>query len=237
MYRVGAGVGPPTDVSTQGAAELAFSRFVLKIGNDLLRIGDYGIIMSNKITNRLGTQNLGPCMLALTERQREYVRMMVVYGDSLDAARAAGYEGEHPQSVRNTAWKFAHDPKIKAALREYAEAHLSAVVPLAAQAMENILTNPAHKDHFKAVERVLNQAGMVVATKHEVEVTDNRTTDELKSYIETIANAHGLDIKKIIPGYSAPALPAPNIIDVIATDVSDKEDLIEERVREEWEHE
>lgn len=180
--------------------------------------------MGNKIS-KFSDDDLGPCMQALNEKQRDYVRMFVAYGDPLDAARASGYGGEHPQSVRNAAWKLAHDPRIKAALREYAEAHLSGLVPLATTALENILLNPAHTSHFKAVERILNQAGMVIAQKHEVDVVDNRTADELKSYVMSIANAHGLDVKKIL-GYDpvSKALPAPKIIDAITRPV-----------REEWE--
>lgn len=172
---------------------------------------------------------LGPAMQALTKKQRGYVRQFVAFGgNETDAARAAGFGGEHPQSVRNAAWKLAHDPKVRAAIREYAECHLNALVPMATTAMENIILNPAHKDHFKAVERILNQAGMTIAQKHEVEVYDNRTADDLKTYIQTIASAHGLDVKKIL-GYDpgAKALPAP--IDAIP------EVMRVTRMLEEWE--
>jgi|SRR5882672_1530362 len=188
--------------------------------------------MSNKISKTLDAADEGPAMAALTPLQRGFVKALVIFGgNETDAARAAGYGGDHPQSVRNAAWKLAHDPRVKLAIREYADARISAAVPLAAEAMVNILLNPAHKDHFRAIERTLNQAGMQITTKHEVEVTDNRTADELKAYITTIANAHGLDVRKIL-GHSTPALPAPDIIDVIGTDVSDKEEVI---AREEWE--
>jgi hypothetical protein len=65
--------------------------------------------------------DLGPAMLALSEKQRRFVLELqhgpAGYGSEVRAARAAGYAG-NDDVLRAAAYKTLHHPKVQEALRE-----------------------------------------------------------------------------------------------------------------------
>lgn len=161
------------------------------------------------------TEALGPCMKAISEQQRAYVIALCTTGCSeVQAALAAGYGSTSAthEAKMNTAnqavWRFRRMPSMIDAQREEVEKRLNSGVALAANALLAMVLDPGNKHHYKAVDRLLGQAGMVVATKHEVSVThkeERRTDKEILDRIHALADKHGIDIARLLP---APAVDA-----------------------------
>jgi phage terminase small subunit len=156
--------------------------------------------------------NLGPHMRALTEKQRGFVVACVEHGMNYSRAyAAAGYSaGLGGEIARAEGYKLARHPKIILAMREEAETRLTTGALIGAVAVMEIAMDAMHKDRFKAAERLLNQNGFGITTRHEVHVTDHRTTQELIERAHVLAAKLGMDPKALLGEHTAPAqLPAP----------------------------
>lgn len=141
-------------------------------------------------------EDLGPAMRKLNERQKRYVIAYLMNPTSnghTQAALLAGYGNGRYESAKQQGWIMAHHPKVLAALREEAERRLKSGVIIAASKLMEIVENDQHKDQFKAIERVLNQTGLIVETQHRVVVEHD---DNMLSAVERVkkqALALGLD--------------------------------------------
>jgi hypothetical protein len=135
---------------------------------------------------------LGPAMRALSLMQRDFVRHLVTgkpgYGALTAAARKAGY-GKNSKAT--TLQKHAHDlsrnPRIIAAIAEEAKkvvrgvGHAEAVV-----AVMNMVRDPKHRDHARAVFGILDRVDAVVGklsvdVMHRIEDPDRAALEELKA--------------------------------------------------------
>jgi phage terminase small subunit len=151
---------------------------------------------------------LGPCMMALrTDQQREFVRQLFIvpagHGCLTAAARAAGYgksrdggkSKEH--GVRQTASKLAQDPRIAAAIAEESKRQLRGAAPEATRALINLIRDPTHKDHARAIAMVLDRIDPIETTHH-VEVRRSPqeivvATEAVLAKIAAYAAQAGLD--------------------------------------------
>lgn len=149
--------------------------------------------MANKRT-------FGPAMQQLSERERNFVIALCETGgyDHTKAAVAAGYGENRRDSAKQAAWRLSHRPKVQAAIAEEAQKRLNAASILAATVMVDIANDVNHKDRFKAADRLLERGGLLVATKHEIDVKDDRTIAQLENFIVQKANELGLDPKKLL---------------------------------------
>lgn len=147
---------------------------------------------------------VGPDMLALNDRQRAFVFHLVEDGgrDAYRAAAKAGYQGD-PETLRVTASRLAHDERIGRAMVEEAKRRVHASVVLAVSELHNIVADPTTSKAIKvrAIEAVLNRAGMGSSqthlVKHEVTVTDE---EKIKN-IRNMADRLGLDPTKLLGSY------------------------------------
>jgi hypothetical protein len=112
----------------------------------------------------------GPAMLALNERQRRFVVALFDNdapreGEGLwvYAARQAGYEQTNttPESLKSSAWRTAHSDKVVIAVNEYARKHVRTLSPEAVRSLKDLLKNPRHRDHMRAIDAVLARADPV----------------------------------------------------------------------------
>lgn len=118
---------------------------------------------------------LGPAMRSLSEMQRDFVRHLVTgkpgWGALTRAARLAGYCKE---SKASTLSKYAHElsrnPKIIAAITEEAKKIIRGVgYAEAVAATMNMVRDPSHDSHARAVEMILSRADAVV-TKQSIDI-------------------------------------------------------------------
>lgn len=169
-------------------------------------------------------EELGSSMQALTGNQRAFVIALVELGakNPTQAAMMAGYGGT--DAARRTAAKeLMRNPKVLDAIREEADKRLRSGALLAASRLIEIASNPLDLNSFKACVELLNRADLIVATKHEVTVTDNRTTDEVMNTILALAKRNNIDPKTLL-GYN----PAEKVVEGEFTEATTEglEDLL-----------
>ena len=152
---------------------------------------------------------IGPAMQALNDRERAYVVALVTAGGSeVQAALAAGYGEDSPthddrmNAANQAAWRLRRKPTILAAMKEEAEKRLHAGVVLASEALIAMVKDPLNKHHFKAVDRLLAHSGLIIATRHEVDVKHTvvpQTDEELLARIKVLSQRIGVDPATLLP--------------------------------------
>jgi hypothetical protein len=117
-------------------------------------------------------------MLGLTEKQRAFVVHFVETGgdnatesvrpEHAESARAAGYSDNGGSGIRVAATRLKADPRVLAAIREVTEQQLGVDLPKARAALQEIVANPEHREHFHAVKLLLAIQGFTPTAKSEV---------------------------------------------------------------------
>jgi hypothetical protein len=131
---------------------------------------------------------LGPAMRELNERQRLFVRHLLLekpgMGAPVRAARAAGYNGKW---IRNVAHDLTRNLKVLAALSEEARKIIRGPgYAEAVGALMRLVRDPKHRDHARGIGMVLDRADPLIS-KHEAIVThrhenpDQAALEELKA--------------------------------------------------------
>lgn len=145
---------------------------------------------------------LGPCMQALTDRQRKFVYAMLDTGqvNHTACARVAGYQGDE-DTMKVTAHRLAHDEKIQAAIQEEARKMMGAAQLVATAHLVLIATNPAHKDQLSAIKELMNRSGLAAATEHKITVTHAVDRVGVLREIEALAKDSGMDPRKLLSSY------------------------------------
>lgn len=113
-------------------------------------------------------RQLGPAMRALNERQRLFVVATFEQGkrDATACARAAGYQGD-PNTMRVTAHRLSHDPRIIAAMKEEGQRRMDMLGSIAIEKLGAILeTSIDEKTQLKAIDMALNRTGFHATSEH-----------------------------------------------------------------------
>jgi len=118
----------------------------------------------------------GPAMAALgSDRHRAFVLALYQvppgYGAHVKAAKIAGF-GTKTSSAKSwsvIASRLAHDEKILAALHEEDQKRIRASAPRAIRALQNLIEDPAAKDHARGISMVLDRLHPA-ETRHHIEV-------------------------------------------------------------------
>ena len=146
-------------------------------------------------------KTLGPAMRKLPSdrwRAAAVARFMVKggnHGKNTAACRAAGFVGT-PDSLKSTAFKIFHDPRMLAALHELGEQLLKQGVPDAINAMYEILDNPRHKDRLKAAQAIIDREHPVQTAHHiTVEHVDDR---RMMEFALKLAAEMGIEADKLV---------------------------------------
>jgi phage terminase small subunit len=130
-------------------------------------------------------------MRELNERQRAFVRFLVTekpgYGALTRAYRKAGYgKNSKPATQAKEAHHMSRDERIIAAIAEESRKVIRVGHPEAVAALFNVIRDPSHRDHMRAVSAIIDRCDPVV-TKHLVDVThrhedpDRAALEELKA--------------------------------------------------------
>lgn len=161
--------------------------------------------MSTEITITIPEHELGKAMRALVPQQRAFVYCLVeTGGNATSAARAAGYGAEGTKEQRDNAcrvrgYQLAHNPKVLAAIKEEADKRLHSGALLAASALLEMVNDPLNKNRFKAAVELLNRGGLIVETKHTVNVNHSTSSDrETIDKITLLAKQMGLDPSRLL---------------------------------------
>lgn len=167
---------------------------------------------------------VGPAMARLNARQQAFVMAMVTLPtvNHKACARAAGYSGDE-NVLAVTAHRLAHDEKIQAAIQEEAKRRIKASALIAATHLENIMSNPAHKDQLKAIGMVLNRAGLHEATEHTININDGQTDEALMDRIERLAERLGIDPEKLLGRGARPV----KVSDVEFEEVDESDEVVD----------
>jgi len=144
-----------------------------------------------------------PAFAKISPIQRAWVMAYLEAGDenASAAARRAGYgqgKGDHAHACKQAGYRNVHDPDVQEAMRELAQERFRIAGYKAVQRLMQIVEDPTHKDHFKAIERVLAQNGMIAALQvehnHKVTVTES---EQVKQVV-ALARRLGLDPKTLL---------------------------------------
>ena len=141
-------------------------------------------------------EEYGEAMSALSPLQRNFVNNWCEHPNwsGLALVKASGYQGnDNVHGV--TAHRLTHDKKVLAAMDEEAGKRMRYGGAIAVGAIVAIALNPAHKDHLKACQLLLDRTGRHATTEHKVIVDDKRpeTKAELIAAIKKVATEAGLD--------------------------------------------
>jgi len=143
---------------------------------------------------------LGPAMRALPNDQwRRFALELVTgpggHGKYAAAARSAGFgKGSSPATLAKVAWKIAHDDRMIAAIAEEARKHLRGAHPEAVNALHNMIRDPQHRDHGRAVLSLLDRVDPVVS-KQNIEVT-HRVIDPDQEALEELQALRQLGVSR-----------------------------------------
>lgn len=152
------------------------------------------------------TDDYGPAMLGLTERQRGFVLAMIeTPGCShAAAARAAGYS-DVAEGAKVRGFYLAHNPAVQAAIREEAGKRLNSLSLVAANVMMMVMLDDEAplKEKLKAASAVLDRTGFGASQTINVNKTvTDRTGPAMLERIRELAAANGLDPAKLLGGNS-----------------------------------
>jgi phage terminase small subunit len=134
----------------------------------------------------------GPAMRALSAKQRAFVEFYLLEaparGAQTNAARRAGYGTPKSScfSMARSALQLIRNPKVVDAINEEARKMLRAAAPEATNALLNIVRDPEHKDHIRAVDMILKRTDPEVTTaninvSHRIVDADTEALEELRA--------------------------------------------------------
>jgi hypothetical protein len=133
---------------------------------------------------------LGPAMKALPNDEwrafaEHYVTQRPGHGALTTAARLAGFgKNSTPTNLAKIAWRMSRDERMIAAIAELSRAIIRVGAPQAANALINLIHDPTHKDHARALEMVLSRSDPV-ETRHRMDVI-HKTVDPDQEALEEL---------------------------------------------------
>lgn len=133
---------------------------------------------------------LGPAMKALpNEAWRNFVYAYVTqqpgHGALVAAAKAAGFgKRSTPTNLAKIAWKLSRDERMMAAIAEESRKIVRVAGPEAANALLNLVRDPTHREHGRAISLVVERTD-AVETRHRVEVL-HKTVDPDQEALEEL---------------------------------------------------
>jgi hypothetical protein len=156
------------------------------------------------IVDDIGPIQFGPKMAALPEKRRALVCALFddeapAKGDGLlvFAARKANY-GTSTSSTKSLgviAGRIINDDDVQEAIKEHSHRVMRAIPPEAIRALKDLIHDPKHRDHARAIAMVLDRTDplQTVAT---VKIEDTRPTEQVTAAvlekIEEIARRYNL---------------------------------------------
>jgi hypothetical protein len=178
----------------------------------------------NAMTTALNTSGSGPAMQELNEKQQKFVLALVNgplgHGRITAAYEAAGYKSGKRHTLTKDAHKLSRDPRVVEAVA----------------ALMNLVRDPSHKDHARAVGMLLDRCDPVqskfdmhVAHEHRVTVSaDDQIYEEYKAQLAL--NVTRERMRDVLGGNTIPKLERrlaaeTKTIEGTSTDVEKPDDI------------
>jgi hypothetical protein len=124
--------------------------------------------MTNAVDKKQDTDpapDWGPAMAALSEKRRALVIALFdedapKEGKGIYAAQVAGYgtPTSSKKSLGVIAGRIIHSAPVQAAIAEYSRQVNRAITPEAIMALKNVIRDPKHKDHARAIAMVIDRS-------------------------------------------------------------------------------
>jgi len=144
-------------------------------------------------------QYLGAAMSKLSIQEQTFVCLLFSCKTAIEAyEKAFGTAPADRKSLASKCSYLSHTRRITDAIREEDAARMVLLGTKAQQALEAIVENPQHQDHFKAVKLSRDDAGMTRPVQKEISVKVEITQAEKVQRIRQWAQAKGLDIVKLL---------------------------------------
>lgn len=155
-------------------------------------------------------ESFGPAMSALNERQRSFVIALVTgepgHGSLTRAYIAAGYECSDRSLAGKAAHRLSRDDRVIAAIAEESKKIVRVHHPEASLALLNLIRNPDHKDHARAIGMVLDRVDPMT-TNHSMTVTHKVVDPDQEALQELRAARHlGATREKLLELFGANGL-------------------------------
>jgi len=155
--------------------------------------------LSNEVTRKEDWGELGPAMRALSsDKRRAFVCAYLLEPPGrcaqINAARKAGYGTPRtkPGHMANIAWRLMQDPRLVAAIAEESRKMLRVGSPEAVNALLNMVRDPEHKSHARAVEMVLARSDPPVV--HQTMTVEHRHSEgDMIELVRRFAKEIGVD--------------------------------------------
>lgn len=137
--------------------------------------------------------DMGPAMRDCTAQQRVFVTALLDGGSHMkptDAAALAGFS--NPRAYSHELMQMS---RVQAAIKEVALAKLKSSALIGADVLISLAQDmrAPHSVQLKAAERLLDQADLIVATKHEVSVEHKLTREQKILKAIQVCKLLGLD--------------------------------------------
>lgn len=118
------------------------------------------------------------------------------HGSQAAAARKAGFGNPDtdPHGFAHIAWRLMRDDRVVAAVAEESRKMLRVGAPEAVKALQNVVRNPEHPGHIRAISMLLDRADPV-ESRQLVEVT-HRTIDPDQEAIEELRAMRALGVSR-----------------------------------------
>jgi hypothetical protein len=144
-----------------------------------------------------GPEELGPKMLALSERQQRFVWAMLYSPNPTAAARLAGYS-DASGGCRVKGCQLMQSAAVLDALHEVGWRRLHGAALKSIAALEAVVDDPAHPKHLIAVQMVLDRSGFAAQTEHKVTVEHTLGGEKMKLMAERLAKELQVDPVRLL---------------------------------------
>jgi phage terminase small subunit len=163
----------------------------------------------------------GPKMLALPERQRRFVEVLLDQPNipRHKAVELAGYQNSNPEGSghRVTAHRLMHDERVIAALHEHAGRRMRSHSLLAANVLASLLNSEDEKIALKAAGMLLDRVGFGAQQNINIHQTvRDESSKAILQRIEALADRLGVPVAGLLT-----AKPAAPVVDAEFSEVKD----------------
>jgi phage terminase small subunit len=157
--------------------------------------------------------DLGPCMRALPERQRRFVRLYIEQPTRSGAAiaAAAGYSNNGKSGIKVEAHRLLHSEKVLAAIREQLDKGFRTDAVIGRAVLLEIALDKENPQRLKAATALLDRGGFYSMSEQRISVTHlDMTSEAMTERIKHLAAELGLDPARLL-GHSAGTNAAPQM--------------------------
>lgn len=158
-----------------------------------------------------GDFDLGPKMLALTDKQRQFVLELVAdpMVSRSEAARRAGYS-DASEAAKVSAHRLMHDQRIVEALHEQAGKRLWSLSLKAAHRVDQMLDSEDEKVVLKAAVAVLDRVGFGAQQNININQTvRDESSKAILKRIEALADRLGVPTQALLASNGAEKINTP----------------------------